>query len=143
MIKRNIKLIGILILTIIIIFIVIYKCSFSPQKTKKEYSAVLEENLEIMGKDFYENYFYPVVAKDLENQELKTYLMNYEDSGLKVTLDILGKYNNQANSEIIKKFYNDKTGEKCDSKNTYVYIYPKEPYQVNDYDLKVELSCNY
>lgn len=128
---KNKKLIILfIVIFVLIIFLIIHFTIFNKNNEKK-----LNQLLTNMGKDFYENFYY--------NQNNSTdILKQYEQSGIKVNLENLARYNSD-NKRIIKQFINKETKESCDKTNTQVIIYPSSPYNKTSYTLKTELVCGF
>ncbi len=124
------KIIGIIIL-IVIVAIISCLCIFS----KKDNS--LEENLEELGRTWYETYYWEHLGNSLEDKA--NTLSKYTMEGVTIDLNNLSKY--PFSEGKIDLFINKKTGEKCDINMTKVTIIPKEPFGVKDYDIKINLDC--
>ena len=95
-----------------------------------------------MGKEFYTEFYYDEISKGKTSDELAEFLSGFQDVGIKVNLDNLSRYNDNANEEEIAKFKNEKD-EACDKTNTRAVIYPKSPYGKNDFTIKAELDCGF
>ena len=122
---------------IIIILLIFIPFTNSQKKEQKE----LTKELEKLGKDFYENFYYNQIGGD--NIETKKALLSINGSyGLKITLEniasSLGK-----EQEIYSKFKNSKENKECDKQQTTVTIFPKEPYGQQDYTIETNLECEY
>lgn len=127
--KKNI-LIGLLSLVIIIVLIaVIVSTSSSKSNTSKENK--LEDKLTAIGVDFYENVYYSGM-----NDENKKKLPTYAEDGIKISIEMV-EVSTTVDDET-KKMLEDK---KCDTENTKIAIYPKDPYGQKDYTIKIELAC--
>lgn len=90
----------------------------------------LEKSLSLMGEKAYKEFYYDYIKDDIKN---------YKD-GLTITLNDMFNLTKLNSSDY---FYNRKTKQACDISNTYVIIYPKDPYQNTDYDLEYYLACGY
>ncbi len=125
--KKNLIIIGIILLVLIIISLLV----FLPKKETlpKVEELDLEELLTDYGKNYYENYYY----NGLTNKEI---LPNYKDSGIRISLTNL-----EVITPISDQLKKQLENENCDYDKTYVVYYPKENYKVQDYDIKLELSC--
>ena len=139
MLKENkrVLLIGLGVVVIIIGALLIPRL-FATDETAKQKES-LETTLKEMGKDFYENYYNDYLKED-EREEA---LSKFSDTGIKINLDNLSRYNSKVNEEKVKEFVNNETGEECDKEKTQVIIYPKAKYGKSDYELKVELVCGF
>lgn len=136
--------IGVITLIILLTTFLLYYFVFRDEAKYARKEKELTKELEIMGKDFYENYLYPQIEKSVNStEELNAVLIKFKDTGIKADLNILGRYNNKVNSEKISKFINLKTKEECKKETSLATIYPKEGYGKTDYIIKVELDCGY
>jgi len=104
-------------------------------KVDIEYKKTLLENelLEI-GKYFYEDYYYQSII--IYGKKPQSFLADFKDIGIKINLL------NLANLSKYKEKI-DKDFKNCDSKETKVTIYPKDPYGSGDYEIEVSLSCSF
>ena len=129
---------------IIIIFVFLLICLFGFQFIKKvtpNKERELTKLMEKMGSEFYTDFYYDSLSKLKKGKELEKTLSKFKDIGIKVNLDNLGRYDNEKNAEIVSKF---KVNEKeCDKLNTRVTIKPKSPYGKKDFDISVELDCDF
>lgn len=91
----------------------------------------LEKSLVALGERVYTDAYY----KNLKNNPKE-----YEANGIKITLEDIFEIINLESEDY---FYNRKTNEACDIKGSYVKIFPKSPYGVNDYELEFILNCGY
>lgn len=124
---------GVLLLIIIIVFTIIF---FIKGSKKSQLDIYLED----MGREFYENYYYEKIGSNIKERE--NFLKQFETIGIKVSLDTLSKYNGHANDEIVAKFINKKTKEKCDFTNTKIIFYPKSPYKEKSYEFETIIECD-
>lgn len=131
------KIVVFIAIILIVILIVILFFTLNKKSNEKE----LETSLSQMGKKFYENFYYDQINSSTE--EANSLLSNFSTIGIKINLENLGKYNNEEFKQDIKKFKNSLTGEKCNSTNTKVIIYPESPYGKTDYKVEVELDCGF
>ena len=136
-VKNVAILLGVVLLLIIIIVVAIML--FGGKKVSQE--EKLTESLEEMGSDFYENYYYPQIAKSQSDPE--TFVKKYENMGIKINLENLSRYDTKKNKEKLTEFINKKTKEECDKETTRVIIYPKSPYDKKSYEMKIELVCGF
>jgi len=130
--KRVLAIIGGVIVVTIIICILIFV--FGSNK------SALNKELEQIGRNFYENYYYDQAGNT--DSEKKAFLTSFVSAGIKVDLENLARAS-ENKEEIINKFVNDKTGEKCNGNNTKVIIYPKDPFGQKDYTIDVTLDCGF
>ena len=105
----------------------------------------LKSDLERLGRDFYETYYYEQISKAYEGDKLENFLSKYDSAGIKVNLDNLNRYPTTTidNKALIEGFINSKTDEPCDPTATKVSIYPEKPYGKSDYRLEISLSCGF
>ncbi len=100
----------------------------------------LEKELEKLGKDFYENEYYPLLSDNAE--ERANFLKSTEKSGIKINLENIKSYNKDKGRDTIN-FVNSETNEACNLEKTRVIIYPKSDYSKKSYEIKVELDCGF
>ena len=127
------NIIGVVVIVVLIVLGLIF---FVFNDNKKQ----LTKELENVGKNFYENYYYDKVGKD--EKERPSLLSKYSTRGIKVDLENLASSSGNKD-ELLNKFVNKKTKEKCNEINTKVTIYPKDPYGRKDYTIEVELDCGF
>ena len=139
--KNSKKTLGIIIGTIVVIAIVVVGSLFATDvigDKNKKLQKKLETKLEELGRDFYESYYYDEHGKD--DQSKKEFAKKYANQGVIINLDNIVKTNYSKKQDVLNEFKNS-SGQACDYKKTKVAIYPKEPYGVKDYDIKVTLEC--
>lgn len=120
--KRRVVSISIIVLIIgIIIGIILYLNS--------DYKLNLDRknNIESVGSEYYENYYYPSVGED--------YIKKYMDNSIKIPLSTI------SNSKDLNSKIKDKLFDKCDVNNTYIEITPVSPFKSDSYKIKVNLDC--
>ena len=127
--RQKILLINGSLIIFLLIITIIINVSFGNKKT-------LEKELIRIGKEFYEQNYYPLLSTDETNRE--EFLKNLEKTGLNFNLEFL-----KNNVKDVPKFVNSKTNEECDNTKTYILITPKANYGKTDYDIKVELVCGF
>lgn len=91
----------------------------------------LEKSLVALGERIYTDVYYSNLKKDPKE---------YENGGIKITLEDMFEIINLESKDY---FYNRKTKEACDINESYVKIFPKSPYGINDYELEFVLNCGY
>ena len=133
--SRNVIISGCIALAILIIVIIFLLIRFNSPKMKQQ---AIENDIKTMAADFYENYYYDLITKDFGADQLA----KFKKSGIIVDLNILGRHKSE-NLEKIKEFKHPKKDVECDREKTKAIIYPKESYNKNDYEIKVELSCGF
>lgn len=116
---------------LIVIFVLVVLILFLSKKPR------LESDFKHLGKDFYSGYYYKQISKSKTEKEVKSFLDDFKEIGIKVSLANIETYNGKGNEKIIKKL----KSAKCDENKSVVTIYPKKPYGKNDFTVKVKLSC--
>lgn len=124
---------------LIIVFIVVL---FLTRGIRLSQEEKLNKSLTKMGEEFYTEFYYSEISKDKTSTEVSEFLSKFQDVGIKVNLDNLSRYNDNANEDEIANFKNE-DGTECNKTNTRAVIYPKSPYGKNDYTIKVELDCGF
>lgn len=131
--KKNIIIVSsaLVVLILLIVGLIIF---FSPKN-------IVSRKVKSMGKEYYSEYLWKVIAENRSKEELGKVLSNYKEIGIKANLNTLslsfeGKYKKDIEKKIIKKY-------NCDSKNTKAVIYPKDPYGKGNYKIKIELDCEF
>lgn len=127
--KNNLLIIaGIVIIAIILI--ILFLC-FSSKKTNKVNPETLEKELTDIGSEFYENQYYANLS-----EEDKKKLELYNEDGININI---------SNLEVVislpEKVAKALESKECNKEKTKMIIYPKSPYGVKDYEIKIELSC--
>lgn len=123
---KNKLTIGLVIIGVIIIGLIIFLLTRSGNKEPKK---TLDESLNELGVAFYEEEYHPGVQN-------KNDLANFTTNGISIdliSLEVLLPIPND-----VKEQLNDKD---CDFEKTKIKVYPKQPFGVKDYSLKVELAC--
>lgn len=87
-----------------------------------------------LAKVFY-SYYYKDNSDKEDKDKIKVFLSNYAASGLTIRLKDMRIYIDS------KKVENYSLLKKCDEEKTKVIIYPKAPYEKNDFKVKTVLSC--
>jgi len=139
--KRNIIICACSLLALIIIIIGII--FLIPREKNNE--KLLNQELEKIGRYYYENYYYVSAANSDELSKKADYLSNFTNTGLKISLSNLLRYNNTLADDVKNKteFKNSETNESCDMDKTMVTIYPKESYTKSDYQISTYLECGF
>lgn len=93
--------------------------------------------LDALAKSYYEETFHPSVMKN-NSTGYAAVLAKYEKNGIKMSIKNFMSLYKDIDFEIFTK------GKyaSCDLDLTYVIIYPKSPYGVEDYTLKEEVYCD-
>ena len=87
-VNKNNCIICIVIGVVLVVAIIVVACFMFIKKGGQE--ASLSKSLELIGRDFYENYYYEQVAST--DEERADFLSKYESIGIKVNLDNLYRY---------------------------------------------------
>ena len=147
------KIIIISIAAVIAVAAIVVGIIFAVKANKKVESneTQLKENLEKLGRQFYEEFYYPHQVSYIEtsNSKLKkgatkitleSHFSKLSTSGIVVDLENISKYS-KINKELVDSMTNAKTNEKCDVKNTKINVKPTKPYGNKDYTIEVTLAC--
>ena len=129
--KKTMVIVGVVIIILVAIVLGVILFNGNTKPKAEDLNAYMEQ----LGKDFYKE-FHADLAKEKNEEEVKSTLSNYKTNGLKVTLDSLSRLDLEKTDEIDDMF------EKCDRENTVIYVFPKEPYAAKDFTLTVELDCD-
>lgn len=140
--KKKLAIFGGSIILVILIIIGIFFITgkVGAKSTEKQ----LKANLEELGREFYEDLYYPNTKNGDADARAK-FLEGFKDQGLKFNIDNLSRYEykEEATQEKLNTFKNDETGEECDKKASRIIIYPTEPYGLKDYRVEIELVCGF
>lgn len=117
--------VAVLVITVVSIVILI--------NSKGYKDTLVKSDLRSLSEEFYSYYY----DENNTGNNAKTYLAQFKDSGLTITLSDLKIF---LESRTEKK-YDYKNLEKCNIAKTKVKIIPKEPYGKKDFDLEFKLSC--
>ena len=93
----------------------------------------LKNKLGALGATYYQKVYLPTVNNVDE-------LGSYTKDGMKVGLSELIS---AIYYEDPKEFVNNQTKKQCNYNETYVIIYPQNPYTEDDYEMKVNLECGF
>ncbi len=133
----------ILIPIVVIILILIIIAVFFLLKPKEEnYEEKLKGYMEEMGREFYEELYYPKIENG-DDSKRKEMLREYEEVGFKITLESLTRYETEQNKDKVGAFINPDTKKECDKKSSIVTINPKSPFGSKDYEISVVLVCGF
>ncbi len=91
-----------------------------------------DHKLFTLGTEFYEGFYWNDCGKNGDNYR-KEYLDKFKDIGIKVNIDNLIRYNSD-DQEALEYYFSD-----YDTVETRVIFYPKKPYGVKDYTIKLEI----
>lgn len=131
---------GIIIIIMIVIAIVLLSGKVEAKSTEDR----LKENLEELGREFYEDLYYPN-TKNGDEEKRAEFLEGFKDQGLKFDIDNLSRYEykTEETQGKLETFKNDKTGEECDKHQSKAIIYPTAPYGLKDYRIEIILVCGF
>lgn len=144
--KDNKKAIMVGIVVLLVVFLVIGGVSLFSKKGKNDTQEKLENRLRELAKEFYEVKYYPNLINSTTNEvmsdeEKKSFIERFKETGITIDLDSLARLFGEKKEEILAEFKNeDKT---CNYTNTKIVIKPREPYNVNSYDIEVSLDCDF
>ena len=124
------------LVAIAVVVIIIATCSLVNKSNEKE----LISNMEKLGSQFYEEFYYP--AQEKSQKDIKAFIAKFENTGIKVNLENIAKIS-KVDKELVEAMVNSKTKEKCDAQQTYAVIKPKSPYGKKDYSVEVTLECGF
>lgn len=133
----NKKKIGIIIGSVVLVVAIVVGIILFLNKSNEEQ---LTKNLNTLGKQFYEDFYYP--SQENSQEDVKKFFKQYEVSGIKVNLENIAKAN-KIDEELVKGMVNNKTKKECDKTNSYVIFYPKKPYGKTNYTIEVNLECGF
>ena len=132
--KKKIGIIaGVAIVVIALVVGIILFLNRSNEKT-------LTANLNKLGKQFYEEFYYP--SQEKSQEDVKEFIKKFEKTGIKVNLENIAKVS-KVDQDLVKTMVNSKTKKDCDKTASYVIIKPKKPYGKTDYTIEVTLECGF
>ena len=100
----------------------------------------LNANLTTLGKQFYEEFYYP--SQEKSQEDVKAFVKKFEKTGIKVNLENIAKVS-KVDKDLVKSMVNSKTKKDCDKSESYVIIYPEKPYGKTNYKIEVTLDCGF
>ncbi len=100
----------------------------------------LKNNLSTLGKQFYEEFYYP--SQEKSQEDVKAFVKKFEKTGIKINLENIAKIS-KVDKNLVDSMVNKKTKEKCDAKQSTVTIYPEKPYGKSNYKIEVNLECGF
>lgn len=121
----------ILIISLLFIVFIILTSILSNVLENYNNKKSLEKALIALGEKVYTEGYYDNLKKEPKE---------YEVNGIKITLEDMFEIVDLKPEDY---FYNRKTKETCNLTNSYVKIYPTNPYGSNDYKLEYNLDCGY
>ncbi len=137
-IQFKIKLIiGALAVLLVVVLVGFGSKAFGSQEKK------LSQKLEVVGKDFYENMYFNHITANKSDEEVEEFFTNFTETGIKVDLDNLSRFDEEKYPKLLEEFVNKKTKEACHVRTTKAIIYPEAPFGKTDYTLDTELDCGF
>ena len=131
------KKIGIIAgVAVVVIAVVVGLILFLGRSNEKQLNA----NLTKLGKQFYEEFYYP--SQEKSQDDVKAFVKKFEKTGIKINLENIAKIS-KVDKSLVDSMVNKKTKEKCDVKQSTVTIYPEKPYGKSDYKIEVNLECGF
>ena len=100
----------------------------------------LNANFTKLGKQFYEEFYYP--SQEKSQEDVKAFVKKFEKTGIKINLENIAKIS-KVDKNLVDSMVNKKTKEKCDAKQSTVTIYPEKPYGKSNYKIEVNLECGF
>lgn len=134
--KQKKIIIYLIIITLIIIAIGLYFLLSKEEEKNETPEDKVTSYVEKLGKDFYKEYYYEQM-KTIHQDDVKTFLNNFGETGIPVTLNLVIDLHFKTKEEIDKKL----SEYDCDYEKTKFTIYPKEPYDNNTYKIEPHMSC--
>ena len=113
-----------------IVFSILGK-SIDNKKNKLDVKSTVEE----LAKVYYEKSYYPNMIKDYLSD--RSFLEHLNDTGIRLNLRTLVQGVEDIDASV---FYSD--DNYCNFVNTYVIIYPINPYGVEDYKYETNIDCS-
>ena len=101
---------------------------------------VITHQVEAISTDYYENYFYDQIGSNAtSNTSIPEIMEKYLTRGFaKITLNQLLHFDNGRHSGAASTL-----STYCDLENTYIKIYPLEPFGRQDYRIDYHYSCEF
>ena len=133
--RNKVKTIGIICGIVAIIVLVILVIVNPFVSADKKHQKQLETRLKEIAKDYYENRYYNTIGKDDEAR--KAFVKEYAKHGIIMDLANIARANPEEEKNILNEF------DGCDTQESLIKIYPKEPYGSTNYNVEVELKCDF
>ena len=131
LVENKKSLLLVLVLTIVVIIISILNLFLNNSKSKFDVEGAIESFAQL----YYEESYYPNITSEYSG-DYKQMLQNDSVDGIKLNLrTIISTFDVDA-----ENFYSE--GNYCNFLKTYALIYPKSPYGLTDYEIKVVTSCD-
>ena len=119
---------------VVLVVVLVFGLGKTFAKPDKKQEKQLNDKMTELAKNFYENYYFDQVGSD--------FVKGHAENGIKIDLANLARINNSDSQSVLNEFKNSE-GEACDTTKSKVTIFPKDPYGKTDYELKIELECNF
>ena len=133
--ENRVKTIGIAAGIVVVIAVIVVLIVAKPFGNKdKKVETKLNDRMTELAKNFYENYYFDQVGSE--------FVKGHAENGIKIDLANLARINNSDSQSVLDEFKNSE-GEACNTSSSKVTIFPKDPYGKTDYELKIELDCNF
>lgn len=131
-----------IITTFIIMCVFIFLVTTSVKNKQRREEDKLYNTLNSVVKDFYKDYYYPVVLGD-DDSTRKLNAESYKSTGITITLKELSKYKVGEEDSILSQFKNYRTQMPCDYDNTKIVIYPQLPFGSEDIRIESNIVCGF
>lgn len=128
--KQNIVKILIVLLLLFVAFLVVNK--YFPRNPQEK----AEKKLYELAQKFYGHY-YDAKYDSNKPYAIKETLDLYKETGLTICLEDLQIYLDTFNIEDYSAL------DKCDKQGTKVTVYPKSPYEKDDYEIVSTMNCQF
>ena len=131
------KKIGIIAgVAVVVIAVVVGVILFLGRSNEKQLNA----NLTKLGRQFYEEFYYP--SQEKSQEDVKAFVKKFEKTGIKINLENIAKIS-KVDQDLVNGMINSKTKKECDKKESTVTIYPEKPYGKSNYKIEVNLECGF
>ena len=131
------KKIGIIAgVAVVVIAVVVGVILFLGRSNEKQLNA----NLTKLGRQFYEEFYYP--SQEKSQEDVKAFVKKFEKTGIKINLENIAKIS-KVDQDLVKGMINSKTKAECDKEKSTVTIYPEKPYGKSNYKIEVNLECGF
>ena len=129
--KKEVKIASLVILVLIVIGITLFL--FTTKMTEKKMISQIEE----MGIAYYHD-LHAAMTKGMDAEQRKAEMKMFEELGIRVNLEGLINHNADNRKKIERFVFK---GEECSITGTQVAIFPKDPFDKDDFEIKVVLDC--
>ena len=118
----------------VVVIFAIYKAINTPEKMVKDHIAGY-------AREYYEEYLYPKIKNGVDSDKFEETMRYYAEHGIDdahVSLRQLMLYDGGHFSKDL-----DAISDYCNIDQTFVSIYPENPYEKNNYRVKYNYSCKF